>query len=43
MNKSDMIAEVAGISGVSKEDSEKAVSALLSAVERPVIPQFKMQ
>jgi DNA-binding protein HU-beta len=33
MSKSDIIAEVAEISGLSKQDSEKAVNAFLTAVE----------
>lgn len=43
MNKTELIAEVAKKSGLSKKDSEKAVSAMLDAITDALCAKEKVQ
>lgn len=43
MNKTELIAEVAGKSGLSKKDAEKAVNATLDAVTAAMVDGEKVQ
>jgi len=43
MNKTDLISSIAGISGLSKRDSEKALAATIDAITKALIDGDKVQ